>query len=180
MNFEFDNNSDQLDSQWYAVYVKYKCEKLVANLLTRKGIKAYVPLKTVFRIKGKQKRRVLLPLISSYVFVKISKNEYVTVLETNKVLNFVKFANSLISIPEREIDILKRVVGDIQLNVLAHPTQINKGDKVRIVSGSLAGLNGELKDIRGNQQVLIELHHIGYNLLITTKKEMVAPVSLLE
>lgn len=167
------NNTEE--ANWYAVYVRYKCEKLVAELLVSKGIETYLPLKTVFRIWGKQKRKKLLPLITSYVFVKIDPTEFFRVLETDKVMNFVKFTSIPETIPEDEINILKRIVGDLTLDVTANLAPLVKGDKVEFIGGTLTGLNGILKDLRGNRQVVVELEHLGYRLTITSNRKFIMP-----
>ncbi len=153
--------------RWFAISTRYKCEKYVQKLLQDKGIHAFLPLQKQFRIWGGRRRVVELPLISCYVFVKIKQAEYVPVLETDHVLRFIKIANDLISIPEMEIEILKRVVGDIELEVTVEPLKFEVGDEVEIIYGSLAGVKGKLVVAKKNKFVVIELQSIGYSLRIS-------------
>ena len=162
------------DPQWYAIYVRAKCEKLVVEILERKGVEAYVPLRTVIRVYSKQKRKKLLPLISSYVFVRIVRGQYVSVLETEKVLQFVRIGREMIAIPQTEIDVLKLIVGDVNLDVDLYQRDFKEGDKIEVVSGSLAGVKGVLKKIRSQHQFVVELETIGQKLMVTVKSDMVA------
>ncbi len=157
---------DKDTERWFAIWTRYKCEKYVQKLLTIKGVYTYVPLQKHHRFWGGRRRIVELPLISCYVFVKIKQDEYVPVLETDNVRKFVKTANNLVSIPEQEIDILKRVVGDIELEVTAEPLKYEVGDNVEILSGSLAGMKAKLVVTKKNKFVVIELQNIGYSLRI--------------
>ncbi len=169
---------DAIESRWFAVYTKHKCEKLATELLKRKNIDVYLPLRTVIRVYGRQKRKRFLPLIPAYIFVKIKKAEYVRVLETEKIMGIIKFCGEPMAIPEQEINILKRVVGDISLDVELTPNAVlTPGDRVEVIGGSLTGLNGVLKEMRGNHKVVVELETLGYTLTITMNKNMVSPLS---
>ena len=85
------------EPRWFAVYTRYKREKLVLKELQRRGINAYLPLQTVTRYYTRKVKTVHLPLISCYIFVQITRPEYVPVLEVPDVLNFVRFRKDLLS-----------------------------------------------------------------------------------
>ena len=105
-----------------------------------------------------------LPLINCYVFVHITKSQYVPVLETESVLKFTKIANNLLSIPEKEIETLKRVVGESNLELTAEPTAWSMGDPVEITAGNLIGLKGRLVSVEGKKQMIVDLNTLGYSL----------------
>lgn len=156
---------------WFAICTRYKSEKYVYKLLTDKGIMAYLPLRKHYRFWGGRRRFVELPLISCYVFVKIKQDNYVPVLETDNVFKFVKIANELAAISEEEIDILKKVVGDIALEVTVEPLKFEVGDKVEIIRGSLTGIEGTLVETEKNKYVVVELQNIGYSLHINIQNK---------
>ena len=151
--------------QWFAVYTKYRCEKSVLRELSSKHINAYVPIKVIEKKYGYNRRLVELPLISCYVFVKICKSEYVSVLETDNVINYVKFGKDLIPIPEKEIDILKQSVKDIKLKTTAEP-RFYQGDIVEVTAGHLKGMEGKLVELKGKKVFVVELKKFGYSLLM--------------
>lgn len=117
-----------------------------------------------------------LPLIACYVFVKIKRDKYIPVLETENVFNFVKIANKLSAIPEEEIDILKKVVGDVELEVTVEPHKFEVGDKVEIIYGSLTGVKGKLVENNLNKFVVIELQHIGYSLQVKVQNNQLRKI----
>jgi len=157
---------DKYTERWFAICTRYKCEKYVQKMLGDKGIHSYVPLQKHHRVWRGRRRVVELPLISCYVFVKINLEEYVPVLETDNVLKFVKIAKELAPISEEEIEILKRVVGDIELEVTVEPFKFEVGDKVEILRGSLAGIKGTLVETKKNRFVVVEFQNIGFSLHI--------------
>lgn len=171
-----ENHLDISEARWFAVYTKYKREKLVHKLLNNKGITNYLPLQQVTRRYVRKIRHLELPLISCYIFVKITKEDYIRVLETENVLKFVRFSKNLISIPEKEMEIMKRVVGENNLEIIAEPWSLCLGDKVEIISGNLTGLQGKLVEKPGNHQMIIELENLGYMLRLNVPVELLQKI----
>ncbi|MCB0517444.1 MAG: UpxY family transcription antiterminator [Lewinellaceae bacterium] len=161
---EFENHLDEVVPKWFAVYTRYKSEKVVQNLLGKKEIENYLPLQRITRRYTRKIKTHNIPLISCYIFVKITKGEYVKVLETENVVNFLKFSKNLLSIPEEEIEILKRVVGDGEFEIEAEPGVFHEGDEVEIIGGKLTGIKGRLVEKQGKKQMVIELENVGYSL----------------
>ena len=151
------------EPRWFAIYTKYKREKLIHKELQRKGIESYLPIQTVIRHYTRKRKKVELPLISCYLFVKITKPEYVPVLETDDVVKFVRFSKNLLAIPEREIDLLKIIVGE-GLPIVAEKKSLRKGDMVEVIGGNLTGLQGILVEEHGEKEMVIDLDSMGYSL----------------
>ena len=171
-----ENHLDVNEAKWFAVYTKYKREKVILRDLERQGIQAYLPIQQIIRIYASKKKKVQLPLISCYIFVKITKSEYLQVLQTDNVVNFVRIAKNLISIPEREIEIMRKIVGE-GIPVVAEPSSaFNKGDQVEIVGGNLTGLQGTLVDNHGGKEVIIDLETMGYSLRMTLETKFLRKV----
>ena len=77
---QYENHLDTSEARWFAVYARYKREKVVAQRLQEKGIECYLPLQRLTRYYTRKVKQVELPLISGYLFTKITKKEYVPVL----------------------------------------------------------------------------------------------------
>jgi len=151
--------------QWYAVYTKYKAEKLVAEMLQSKEIEAYTPLLKKVKKYSKKVKTHFYPLINNYTFVRINERERTTVLQTNHVIGFLKLGGKYIPIPDEEINILKRVVGE-KFEVEAIPSVENIGESVEIIQGSLTGLSGQLISVLNKSEFIIQLNQLGYQLKI--------------
>lgn len=158
----YENHLDEQEARWFAVYTRYKREKQVLKRLTEKGITTYLPIQRVKRYYTRKVKQVELPLISCYLFTKITKPEYIPVLDTPDVVKFVRFSKNLISIPEREIKLIQRVVGE-DVEVEMEPRQhMRKGDEVEIIGGRLTGLKGTLVNREGQKHFVVELESLGY------------------
>lgn len=168
---EVINHLSKKESKWFAIYTKYKCEKYVAEVLAKKGIAAYVPILTKIKQYTSRVKRFDVPLINCYVFVKITKAQYVNVLETQYVISFIKQRQSLISIPEGEINLLRRIVGEIE-DITSGNIEMNIGDEVEIIGGNLTGVRGRLVEEGGKSRFVVKLASIGYQLSMIIDKSL--------
>lgn len=171
-------NESHLDAQqarWFAVYTKYKREKAVFRRLQEKGIETYLPLQQLVRQYTRKTRIVELPLISCYLFTRITKQEYVPVLETEGVLDFVNFSGKIIAIPDREVTIMRRLVGE-KMELEIEPRRFRPGQEVEIVEGNLTGIRGVLLECYSDKNFLVELNRTGYNLCMHVDPSALRPV----
>lgn len=160
---EHTNDLSDTTPKWFAIYVKYKTEKYVVDALLKKGVEAYVPLLSSTKVYTRKIKEVKLPLINCYAFVKITKEDYIKVLETEYVSGFLKIRRELIAIPETEINLLKRIVGELE-EVEVSTENLEIGTVVEIIAGKLTGLQGVLLEKSGKHNFLIELKTLGFQL----------------
>jgi transcription antitermination factor NusG len=165
------------ETKWFAIYTKYKCEKFVADLLVKKGIEAYLPLMTRTRRYTRKIKQYLVPLINCYVFVCINKGQYIKTLETEYVLKFLKQGKDLLAIPHHEIDLLKRVAGDVTDVEIPVGYLPEAGEDVEVSTGHLAGLKGKIVSRTSKKVFLIELETIGFKLRIDIDMKLLKPVN---
>ncbi len=170
------NQLDAVEKRWFAVYTMSKCEKAVARRLQQKGIEAYLPLQQVTRYYTRKVKRVELPLIRGYVFTHINKGEYIGVLDTPDIVNFVKFDKQLVAIPEAEMEILRRVAGD-QLETSVSPLSIEIGDEVEIIGGQMTGIRGKLIARENKRELVLELTSIGIALRVSVPEAWIRHIN---
>ena len=171
-----ENHLSKSEKRWFAIYTKYKAEKFVEKQLTKKGIHAYLPLIHKSKRYSRKIKHYQVPLINCYAFVCIDSTEYVPVLETEHVLSFIKQGKNLISIPQREIDLLKRIVNS-ENEAFAEPLYFSQGMEVEIIKGQLTGLKGYLIDQKNKNEFVVELHSLGIQLKIEINPAYLRPTS---
>ena len=171
----YENHLSSEEARWFAVYTRSKSEKVVKQLLDAKGIENYLPLLNVTRRYTRKIKQLQLPLISCYIFVKIVKDQYVPVLETENVVKFIRFSKNLIAIPDEEIDIMRRVVGEVK-EVEAEMGVMKEGDLVEIIGGRLTGIKGRLVEKQGKKKMVVALENIGYSLSMTIDASLLRKV----
>ena len=149
--------------QWYAVHTKFKCEKYIAKQLEAKGIESYVPLLKTTRQYVRKVKTYEVPLISCYVFVRMNLEDRVGVLSTPYVHGFLQMNGKIAAIPEDEMMLMKRVVGEMD-EIDLEPMSWENGDFVEVISGNLTGLSGKIVRRQGKREFLVELETLGYQL----------------
>ena len=153
---------------WYAVYTRPKCEKKVADLLIRKKIEAYCPLTTVTKQWSDRKKSVKEPLFNSYVFVYINGKEQIPIKQTSGIINLVYWLGQPAVIKDEEIETIKDFVQQYE-NVKLEKANVNHNDKVRITSGPLKYMEGDVLEVK-HKTVKIYLPSLGYQLVAEIEK----------
>jgi transcription antitermination factor NusG len=165
-------------ANWYLLYTNPRAEKKVADELKRKNIEVFLPLQKTLKQWSDRKKWVEEPLFKSYVFVytELEKNFY-PILYTNGIVKFISFQGKTAIVDKREIDLVKRILGDISIQAEAlENSAIEMGDEVEIVGGPLIGNKGKLIQLQGAQKVMLELSSMQQTLLLTIPKEYIRKV----
>lgn len=140
---------------WFAVQTWPRYEKKVASELAKKAADVFLPL-----VKDRHKwsdrvRTVEVPLFSSYLFVNIPQDvdARVSVLRTNGVSNFVGVRGIGTPVPESQIESVRTLL-DRGISFSHHPF-LNVGQRVRVLSGSLRGVEGVLTGMANDDPSLV-------------------------
>lgn len=173
----YENHLDNHTPKWFAVYTHFKREKACAKELQQSGIEVYVPVQTVTRRYTRKVKKLQLPLIPNYAFVKITRQEYVRVLQSPYVINFVKIAKNLLSIPKSEIELVKRVIGEGE-EVRVDNKSFEIGDRVEVIGGQLTGLKGTLVEKENNAFLRVYLSNIGLALEVSIAANLVQKIGV--
>jgi transcriptional antiterminator RfaH len=162
-------------SHWYAVYTKPRSEKKLADRLNDKGIEAYLPMRRTLKQWSDRKKMVNEPLISSYVFVNIFRDHYFDVLNTPGAVKYIWFCGKPAVIPASQIQTLKFIMNnDSEIDCVSAGMQ--KGTHVKVISGPMKELTGELLSYAGKHKVMIRLDHLDKALLLTISPHLVEKV----
>jgi len=153
-------------ANWHAIYVHSRAEKKVHGELTRLGIESFLPLQRRLRQWSDRKKWVEMPLISGYVFVHITRKEYDTVLQIDNVMQYVRFEGKAAVIRDQDIEILKRMLGQSDLEVEITSEELLPGMLVEIITGPMMGIRGELVSFRGNNKVALRIPPLGFTVLV--------------
>lgn len=112
-----------------------------------------------------------IPLIRSYIFVRVSQDNYSRVLSTDNVVRFITFENKAVPIPDIQIETIRLLLNQgAELEVVSK--RFEPGDKVVVQAGPFLGLQGELVQFRGKHKVLIRLGEMSESILVTLPLEL--------
>ena len=144
--------------RWYAVYTASNREKRVEHYLRMKGVDVFLPLYSITkRWRNRTTARVELPLFKGYLFVRIAPTERVRVLEAPAVVSLVGNGREPLALPDSEIDTLRK---ELRLRQVDPFPYLKVGQRARIRSGALAGLEGVIVRKDERLQVVVSIDAI--------------------
>ncbi|MGA2338574.1 MAG: UpxY family transcription antiterminator [Terracidiphilus sp.] len=129
-------------SPWWAVYTRHHHEKAIADMLTAKGFKVFLPLYESIR-RWKDRKMVLsLPLFPCYLFVRGGLDRKLQVVTTPGIYTILYRGEQVAIIPDREMEAIRRAING-PCNVEPYPF-LKCGTRVRVIRGALEGVEGIL------------------------------------
>jgi transcription antitermination factor NusG len=164
-----------MDYNWYALYTFPRSEKKVLARLQESEIEVFLPLYRKLRKWKDRKKYVEEPLISSYIFVKVSEREYYKVLEVEGIVRYVTFSGKAAPIPEKQIDAMKIIV-ESKLPVILTSEKLHPGCKIRVISGVFTGIEAEMVTFRGKKNLIIRIDQVGQSILVNIPNEAVETI----
>jgi transcription antitermination factor NusG len=166
----FARTCDQTpDRQWFAVFTVPQNEKSVIRHLDLRNVESFLPAYETVRVwKNRQRVKTILPLFPTYLFVHIHHRERARVLESPGVLQIV--GNGRESIPVADADIETLRAGVIA-NLVEPYRDLVIGEKVRVKSGVLQGVQGTLVRRSGGDRFVLSFETINQHAAIQVNAE---------
>src|SRR5579862_5893751 len=127
---------------WYAIYTCANHERKIADQLAGRGIEHFLPQYESVRKWKDRKVRLQLPLFPSYLFVHLSLQSRLAVLQIPGVVRFVGFDGRAVPVLEEELTSVREFFKQ-GLRAEPHPF-LRVGRRVRVQHGPLAGMQGIL------------------------------------
>lgn len=142
---------------WYVLHVKPRAEKKVDDFLAALRVFHYLPL--LRKETRVQRRKVVrfLPAFPGYVFTRLSQEERAQVFRTRNIVRTISVAQ-----PRRMIHQLRQVEHALRLpadlRVVEHFTA---GEYVKVVSGPLRGLEGQVRRVGNSMSIVLTVDILG-------------------
>jgi transcription antitermination factor NusG len=169
-----------MTERWYAVYTASRHEKHVSAQLNKNSIETYLPLyQTIHRRKNRTKAVLDLPLFPGYVFARMPLSRRADVLSTGGVFALVGSGREPWPLPDAEIEALR--AGLDRRKAEPHAFLV-MGDRARIRTGPLAGLEGVLLRKTNGLRVILTINEIGRSISVEVDAadlEMIEPLQTL-
>jgi transcription antitermination factor NusG len=163
------------EPRWYAAHTCANHEKRVAEQLGVREVEYFLPLYVSVR-RWKDRRVALdLPLFPGYVFVRMALRDRLQVQQLPGVARLVGFNGTPAALPEEEIETLQKSWGT-GIHAEPHP-YLTVGQRVRIKSGPLAGMEGVLLRRKGNLRLVISIDLIQRSVAVDANAADVEAIS---
>lgn len=140
--------------KWYAVHTKSRHEKIACQLIQKKNIEAYLPVKKIKKKWSDRIKEIEFPLFKGYLFVRISLSEQTKALQTKGVVRILG-QHSPEPIPQEQIESLKMFENKvIEVDPFLH---LKPGNSIKIKRGPLKGCIGVLARKKGKYRFIVNV-----------------------
>lgn len=159
---------------WYALHTRSRHEKVVDDLLTRKKIETFLPLRHIKRRWSDRIKEISEPLFKGYLFVHAPLVRRVEILQTKGAVRFVGFGRVPSVVPEKELDALRRFIAeDIDVDPFPY---LKEGERVVVRTGPFRGVEGFLVYKKNAHRLVISLDLITQSASIEIDSALVEPI----
>ncbi len=148
---------NQQSPQWFAIQTKSRSEQKVFDRLQNAGFDSFLPLMTEVKQWSDRKKKVSSPLIKSYVFIKIKKNDLTQIYTIPGVVTVLKFLGEPAVVTDLEINNLKIITNNTEAVKAITPFSLINGKPVEVVHGPFTGLIAVFLSNSGNHRVIVEV-----------------------
>ena len=151
----------KLVPNWYVLHTKSRFENVVNEGLQKKSLEVFLPKIKVPSKRRDRKLMITVPLFPGYLFVK-------TVLHPQAHLEIVKTVGAvrLVGSKSGPVPVLSDTIESLKIMVSSgHPiatgSRFHQGDRVIVVAGPFAGVNGLFARYRGKGRVVVYIEALG-------------------
>ena len=149
---DIDRNQTEL---WYAIYVRSRHEKKVAQQYEQRDIEHFLPLLPRLHQWKDRRKYVDMPIFPGYIFVRMKLADRLKVISVNGVAWIISFRKIPAPIPDAQIENIRKA---LTIPERVRPAEyLNEGDPVEIIHGPFKGVVGRLIKTQNDHQLLISI-----------------------
>lgn len=159
---------------WYALRVRSRSEASVAAYLRNQGLEAFLPTYEDTRRWSDRLRRVELPLFPGYLFCRFDPLERLPILKAPGVIHVVGVGRQPVPVDDAEIAAVQMIV---RSGLPRQPwPYLQVGQRVRVESGALSGLEGVLLSLKGEHRVVVSVTLLQRSVSLEIERSWARPI----
>ena len=168
-------NPGEGNLRWFALQVRTRWENSTAVLLSGKGYQTLLPTYQAKKRWNGRVRHTNAPLFPGYVFCQFDALKRLPILVTPGVISVVGRGRVPFPVNDGEIAAIQTIVAS---GFQAEPwPYLEVGQKIRIDSESLSGLEGILIQFKGNNRIVVSVSLLRRSVALEIDRDCVRPVS---
>jgi transcription antitermination factor NusG len=161
--------------QWFAFRVRSRFEKSVASSASYKGFEVLVPLYRARHDWSDRSKSLDLPLFPGYIFCRLEAEHRFPLLTIPGVVHVVGIGKIPVPMDDNEVASLQTAIRS-ELKVEPWPF-VEVGQRVRVESGPLGGLEGFLVETLERHRVVVSLSALKRSVAVEIDHNWLVPPS---
>lgn len=122
-----------------------------------KEVEVFLPLLPTVRIWSDRKKKILIPLFPSYIFIHGDEKERVKAIQgTSGATGYLMYRKRPAIVTEKEIENIKLSLKEPE-RIKVDKLTITQGALVEITNGPFRGLTGIVVEIRGSYRLVVNI-----------------------
>lgn len=162
--------------KWLVFYTKSRHEKKACDFLRKRGYEVFFPLQKVLRQWSDRKKKVEVPLFNSYLFVHSSEDKITEILQCPSISWNIRYNDKPAELREEELQLIQRFLDSGLWMEASAEVEVNIGDQVVIMDGSLKGLRGTIVETAQGRKFTIALESIRHNIMVSIESFLLKPL----
>lgn len=154
---------------WHVLYVKFRHEKKVHDLLSDASLESFLPMIKTTRQWSDRVKTSLNPLFPSYVFVNIKSSlDFHKALNLKSVGTFVKIGTKYAGVSEKDMCLIKFLTSSAGIKDIEIGVELPlEGSFMMINVGALSGLKCKVLNVNNSNKVIVSVESIQQNISVT-------------
>ena len=152
-----------MGKKWFVVYTQPQQELKVASQLSALGITNYCPTITLVKQYSDRKKKVIKPLLSSYVMVQLEEKERQKVFACNGIVRYLFFLGKPAVVSASDVTLMQDHLNGVYND--SKVTTLSVGDSHKITQGPFSGVLGKVVETN-NTKVKLELASLGMSITL--------------
>ena len=152
--------------KWFILYTRPNQEIKVAEQLKEINIYCFCPTVTIFKQYSDRKKKLLKPVLPSYVFVFIEEEKRNDVFSVFGIVRYMFWLGKPATVRESEIELMKQHLNGIYQSVSL--TKFTRGQLYKISKGVFSGKIGKVVETQKNK-IKLELQSLGMIVTLRLK-----------
>ncbi len=152
-----------MEKKWFVVYTRPQQELKVAEQLSRMGITNYCPTITLVKQYSDRKKKVIKPLLPSYVMVELEEKERNRVFSCSGIVRYLFFLGKPAVVPTSQINLMHDNLNGVYNDVKV--TSLIMGQFHTINEGPFSGFTGKVVQT-DKTKVKLEIASLGMSITL--------------
>ncbi len=154
------------ERKWLVFYTKSRHEKKVQELLEGKGLTVFLPMQKVMRQWSDRRKKVEVPLFTSYIFVHDTEDKIPLILQTPGMVWNIRHNGKPAVLHPKEIALIHQFLDSGLLIDVSQTERFEIGDQVEIMDGPLKGVKGQLIRTASGDRFALSFESIGASIQV--------------
>jgi len=155
---------------WYAAKIKNQSERKVKRWLDERAIENYIPFHSILIERSGRKFKSEKPIVPGLVFIRTEYHSaYALLTDAREKMLFLRNLENhqLLIVPDKQMQDFMFLLDLSEATQRIENENLRRGDRVRVIKGTFAGIEGELVRIGGHKKVVVRLEGL-FSLAVPT------------